>query len=96
MDEKLLYSPVPSNNGQETKDQYNQEIYENITTQEQNINSPIIDAGNQEHQLINSQTNIISNSNEQLILSPNINKEANINIEHQEQNIRICQRIKNA
>ena len=87
LDENLLYSPVPSNNGQETKDQYNQQIYENITTQEQNINSPIIDAGNQEHQLINSQTNIISNSNEQLILSPNINKEANINIEHQEQNI---------
>ena len=75
LDEKLLYSPVPSNNGQENNAQYNQQIYENITTEEQNINSPIINTGIQEHQLINSQTNIISNSNDQLILSPDINKD---------------------
>ena len=95
LDEKLLYSPVPSNNGQENNAQYNQQIYENITTEEQNINSPIINTGIQEHQLINSQTNIISNSNDQLILSPDINKEANINIEHHEQNIQTSNDINN-
>ena len=95
LDEKLLYSPVPSNNGQENNAQYNQQIYENITTEEQNINSPIINTGIQEHQLINSQTNIISNSNDQLILSPDINKDANINIEHHEQNIQTSNDINN-
>ena len=95
LDEKLLYSPVPSNNGQENNTQYNQQIYENITTEEQNINSPIINTGIQEHQLINSQTNIISNSNDQLILSPDINKDANINIEHHEQNIQTSNDINN-
>ena len=95
LDEKLLYSPVPSNNGQENNAQYNQQIYENISTQEQNINSPIINTEIQEHQLINSQVNIISNSNDQLILSPNINKEANINIEHHEQNIQTSNDINN-
>ena len=95
LDEKLLYSPVPSNNGQENNAQYNQQIYENITTEEQNINSPIINTGIQEHQLINSQTNIISNSNDQLILSPDINKEANINIEHHEQNIQTSNDMNN-
>ena len=94
LDEKLLYSPVPSNNGQENNAQYNQQIYENITTEEQNINSPIINTGIQEHQLINSQTNIISNSNDQLILSPDI-KDANINIEHHEQNIQTSNDINN-
>ena len=95
LDEKLLYSPVPSNNGQENNAQYNQQVYENITTEEQNINSPIINTGIQEHQLINSQTNIISNSNDQLILSPDINKDANINIEHHEQNIQTSNDINN-
>ena len=95
LDEKLLYSPVPSNNGQENNAQYNQQIYENITTEEQNINSPIINTGIQEHQLINSQTNIISNSNDQLILSPDINKDSNINIEHHEQNIQTSNDINN-
>ena len=95
LDEKLLYSPVPCNNGQENNAQYNQQIYENITTEEQNINSPIINTGIQEHQLINSQTNIISNSNDQLILSPDINKDANINIEHHEQNIQTSNDINN-
>ena len=95
LDEKLLYSPVPSNNGQENNAQYNQQIYENITTEEQNINSPIINTGIQEHQLINSQTNIISNSNDQLILSPDINKDGNINIEHHEQNIQTSNDINN-
>ena len=95
LDEKLLYSPVPSNNGKENNAQYNQQIYENITTEEQNINSPIINTGIQEHQLINSQTNIISNSNDQLILSPDINKDANINIEHHEQNIQTSNDINN-
>ena len=95
LDEKLLYSPVPSNNGQENNAQYNQQIYENITTEEQNINSPLINTGIQEHQLINSQTNIISNSNDQLILSPDINKDANINIEHHEQNIQTSNDINN-
>ena len=37
--------------------------------------------------------NIISNSNDQLILSPSINKEANINIEHQEQNTKASNNI---
>jgi len=86
LDENQLYSPVPSNIGKEDQSQYNQQIFENITTQEQNIKSPIINSGIEEHQFVNSQENFIQSSNEHLILSPNINKEENINTVYQTSN----------
>ena len=80
INEKLIYSPMIHNS--EKEKHISKEI-------EQNIKSPIISNVTQEQQLINSSNNIINASNEQLIHSPNINTEVNINSNYQEQLIQL-------
>ena len=84
INENLIYSPITHNS---EKDKHINKVIE------QSTKSPKFSNVTQEQQLIYSPNNIINDSNEQLIHSPNINTGVNINSNYQEQIIQLPNNI---